>query len=84
MKYIIKNCPQCIEYTDGANRFFICQTTNTYCQITEDCLLKRIVEKCEEVQFDTFFEKKLDEYNPIVAHFAKQILAELESEEVNE
>lgn len=50
MKYIVKNCPQCIEYTDGANRFFICQTTNTYCQITEDCQLKQIVGLCKDVK----------------------------------
>ena len=57
-KYIIKNCPIC-EHCDWDNRYgeleegYICKriTIDSFeCKDIEQCLLKRIVEKCKETE----------------------------------
>lgn len=46
-KYIIKNCPCLYEYGKGDCCNDLRYDQHTLCQDCTDCLLKKIVEKCE-------------------------------------
>ena len=78
-KYIIKNCP-CywhIGEDDG------CSLENMkLCEDDTDCVLKRVIELCKEVNtkfYDSVHQRYL---SPSKAKFARQILELLDIEEI--
>jgi len=75
-KQIIKNCPA-YEYVEN----FSCRAEFEYslrCECNDDCLLKRIVKKCQ----DTIINREL--YNVEKVYFAGEILREIDNEQVEE
>lgn len=70
-KYIIKNCPNL-----GSNEEakFFCNDTVFFCEEINNCIFKRIVEKCKEQKVPTIWNCKNDtEY---FIHSARHILAQ--------
>lgn len=97
MKYIVKNCPACMEVieTDCAHTYCCTDNHNAYCKNVPDCLLKRIVELCKDVkEKDPIVAERDKQTGEIISiggwienpvhDFAQKILQVLEIEEVNE
>ena len=92
MKYIIKNCPAIKETTllltsepPQLKREYRCCTTGSNlkkCENIESCVMKRIVEKCKEVNtkfYDSVHQRYL---SPSKAKFAREIMELLDIQEV--
>lgn len=70
-KYIIKNCPACLEFTKLCDSSSVSDKASM-CKDITDCLLKRIVNECKwETNIDVECRGDL----------AERILSELEIEE---
>lgn len=93
MKYIIKNCPACMEVieTNCAHTYCCTDNHNAYCKNIPDCPLKRIVELCKDkIAFCEKCSEKADLVYDCVdcnedgeAHLARAIISNLlEIEEV--
>ena len=80
MKYIIKNCPN-MTIVKGQDLmcFDVEKMHGVPCQNRTDCVIKRIVESCNDV-----LEQETDPLNSSEMSFARKILQLLEIEEVNE
>ena len=91
-KYIIKNCPSCMEYIEtNSARTYCCREFHhtAYCKEYTSCLLKQIVEICKQVDCDCLIDKRkcgaMDSMSMCCELFVKKdILKLLEIEEVNE
>ena len=78
MKYIIKNCPACRDYdVFGKDNEGCCYLYNDYCIKNNDCLLKQIVNKCQNV-----VEDETDPLYAIAQKKAQEILQMLDIESV--
>ena len=55
-KYVVRNCPACMEVieTDCTHTYCCTDNRNAYCKNVPDCLLKRIVSLCKENQFFSY------------------------------
>lgn len=73
--YMIKNCPA---IRDGRNIQNICTDANACCELVTDCLIKQVIEKCNE-QFG-FINS---DYREGQRDVALNILQLFEIEEVN-
>lgn len=77
-KYLIRNCPA-ISFAGG------CQNKEVKvwdCQDCTDCVLKKIVEKCKEVQELEYQKGRLKCKSPSKAKFGREILKLLDIQEV--
>lgn len=90
MKYIIKNCPN---YLPDFFYFGACKCEKgssingryiDNCKDVTDCLLKQVVEKCKKAQKTQWVNNKKKPYSPSKSAFARDILKDLEIEEVND
>lgn len=83
-KYIIKNCPA-IFYSgiiDGAKCWQKWEHFDESCENCPDCLLKQIVEKCQEAQDKEYRKGSYKFRSPSKASFGREILQLMDIKEV--
>lgn len=75
MKYIIKNCPALYQIQGMTNE---CLGTDYQCENNPYCILKKIIELCEDAQIKDVVKGKLKYHSPSKAKLGRQILELLE------
>ena len=81
-KYVVKNCPCNVTTEDMCDWE---NTNETYCEDCTDCLIKQVIEKCNEAvrtyDNEEFYEDDCDRFLGESA-FAQEILELFEIEEI--
>ena len=60
MKYIIKNCPAVYIFKGGYSCNNLDYDEHIFCKDIPDCLLKRIIELCKNIECDVLVNTKIN------------------------